>query len=236
VSGNVYHRYIRTKALNGDLNDDSLDQSVYQPSAADQAALRAAGYSGFPTSGANAANTPFPFWRCIAQALQGDEPAEKCNGLLNRTHIGQHNAGFSAQATWFAARGAWRNQLTIGTGYDRSSAGFQQLTELGYLNPDRSITGVHAFGDGVSGGTVDGEPFDTRVDLDGLIHTGSVYATDTFSTKSWNFTVSGRYNRTKIDNRDRVRPTGPESLTAGYTFDRFNPAVGVTYSPVKEVN
>ena len=34
---------------------------------------------------ARAANTPFPFWRCIAQVLQRDEPGEKCNGLLNRT-------------------------------------------------------------------------------------------------------------------------------------------------------
>ena len=46
--------------FNGDINDDSLDQSVYQPSAAEQRALAAAGYTGFPTSGANAANTPFP--------------------------------------------------------------------------------------------------------------------------------------------------------------------------------
>ena len=90
-SGNVYYRYIRTNTLNGDLNEDSLDQSVYQPSAADMRALRAAGYTGFPASGATAANTPFPFWRCIAQALQRDEPGEKCNGLLNRTHTGQHN-------------------------------------------------------------------------------------------------------------------------------------------------
>ena len=236
LAGNVYDRYIRTNGLNGDLNEDSLDQQVYQPNAADQAALLAAGYTGFPTSGANAANTPFPVWRCIAQALRGDEPAEKCNGLLNRTGIRQHNAGFSMQGTWFRSRGSLRNQLTIGTGYDRSSAGFHQLTELGYLNPDRSITGVNAFGDGVSGGSVDGEPFDTQVSLDGLIHTGSVYATDTLSAGAWNFTLSGRYNRTSIDNRDRLRPMGADSLTAGYTFERFNPAAGVTYSPTKALN
>src|SRR5262249_23726030 len=63
-SGNTYFRYIKTRTLNGDLNDDSLDQSVYQPSAADIAALTKAGFTGFPTSGANAANTPFPKWRC----------------------------------------------------------------------------------------------------------------------------------------------------------------------------
>ncbi len=236
LSGNVYHRYIRTSTLNGDLNDDSLDQSIYQPSAADQAALRAAGYTGFPTSGATAANTPFPFWRCIAQALQRDEPGEKCNGLLNRTQLRQHNAGFSVQATWFASHGAWRNQFTAGTAFDRSSAGLQQLSELGYLNPDRSITGVRAFGDGVTGGSVDNEPFDTRVDLDGLIHTASLFATDTLSRGGWNVTLSGRYNRTTIGNRDRIRPTGAESLTANYTFDRFNPALGLTYTPTKAIN
>ena len=81
--------------------------------------------------------------------------------------------------------------------YDRSSVGFAQSTELGYLNPDRSVTGVDAFGDGVTGGDVDGEPFDTRVDLDGMIHTWSVFATDTLSLgDAWHLTLSGRYNRT----------------------------------------
>jgi outer membrane receptor protein involved in Fe transport len=235
-SGTVYQRYIRTNTMNGDLNDDSLDQSVYQPSAAEINVLRAAGYAGFPTSGASAANTPFPMWRCIGQALLRDEPGEKCNGLLNRTHTGQHSNGFSAQGTWFETRGAWRNQFTAGTGYDRSSVGFQQLSELGYLNPDRSVTGVGAFGDGVTGGNVDGAPFDTRVDLDGRIHTSSLYATDTLSGKSWSFTLSGRYNHTTVDNRDRIRPSGADSLTGSHTFDRFNPAVGITYSPIGSVN
>ena len=236
LSGNVYQRYIRTNTLNGDVNDDSLDQSVYQPSAADIAALRAAGYSGFPASGATAANTPFPSWRCIAQALQRDEPGEKCNGLVNRSHTGQHSVGFSAQGTWFETTGAWRNQITAGTAFDHSTVVFQQLTELGYLNPDRSVTGVHAFGDGITGGNVDGDPFDTQVNLSGRINTGSFYVTDTVSRKNWNFTFSGRYNRTTVDNRDRLRPAGAESLTATHTFDRFNPAVGVTYSPVGAVN
>ena len=58
-SGNAYYRDIRTDTLNGDINEDSLDQAVYQPSAAEQAALAAAGYTGFPTSGANAATRRF---------------------------------------------------------------------------------------------------------------------------------------------------------------------------------
>jgi hypothetical protein len=98
-SGNVYFRYIRADSVNPNLNTDSLDQSVYQPSAADQAALAAAGYTGFPTSGATASNTPFPKWRCIAQALQFSEPAEKCDGLIIRSVTKQNNYGLSGQIT-----------------------------------------------------------------------------------------------------------------------------------------
>ena len=33
-----------------------------------------------------------------------------------------------------------------------------------------------------------------------------------------------------------MRPSGADSLTGSHTFDRFNPAVGVTYSPAGSVN
>jgi hypothetical protein len=126
-----------------------LDQAVYQPNAVEQAALARAGYAGYPTGGANAANTPFPFWRCIAQVLLRDEPAEKCNGLLNRSGLKQHNSGVSGQLTWVTSGSAIpsgnRNQFTVGAAFDRSSVGFVQSTELGYLNPDRSITGRWCF-------------------------------------------------------------------------------------------
>ena len=87
VFGNAYYRNIRTDTLNGDINENSLDQAIYQPSAAERAALAAAGYTGVPASGATAENTPFPSWRCIGNVLLNDEPAEKCNGLINRTRL-----------------------------------------------------------------------------------------------------------------------------------------------------
>ncbi|MEO8663241.1 MAG: TonB-dependent receptor [Bryobacteraceae bacterium] len=236
-SGTAYYRYIRTATLNGDINEDSLDQSVYQPSSADQAALTEAGYTGFPTSGANVANTPFPSWRCIAQALQGDEPAEKCNGLLNRTRSQQHNYGLTSQVTWLTSSHATHHQFTVGAAYDGSRVNFAQSSQLGYLNPDRTVTDVNAFGDGVTGGDVDGDPFDTRVDLHGSINTGSIYATDTISGRRWNLTLAGRYNRTAVDNYDRIQPLeGTGSLTSRNTFGRFNPAAGFTFNAAKGVN
>lgn len=237
-SGNAYYRSIRTNTLNGDINEASLDQSLYQPSAIERAALAAAGYSGFPTSGANAANTPFPFWRCLAQSLLNDNPAEKCNGLINRSHTLQYNYGAAGQLNWLASPNGEHNQFTAGAAYDFNRVAFRQTTQLGYLNPDRSVTGVNSFADGVSGGEIDGQPFDTRVDLKGRIHTFSVYATDTLSIKTnLNLRFSARYNRTTINNRDNINPGGGSgSLDGLHTFGRFNPAFGFTYSPFRYLN
>jgi outer membrane receptor protein involved in Fe transport len=234
-SGNAYFRYIRADTVNPNLNTNSLDESVYQPTAADQAALTAAGYTGFPTSGANASNTPFPYWRCIAQALQFSEPIEKCDAVIITSYTKQNNYGLSGQLTWFASPGGHRNQLTVGSGWDRSSLTFQQSTQFGYLNPDYTTTPVNAFEDGST--NQNGTPVDTRVYLHGLPQIWSIYATDTLSIGNWSFTVSGRYNRATINNRDRIDPGGgPGSLDGQYVFDRFNPSAGVTFSPTRFMN
>jgi outer membrane receptor protein involved in Fe transport len=236
-SGNAYYRDIRTHTLNGDINEDSLDQSIYQPSAAERAVLATVGITGVPASGLTAANTPFPSLRCIANALLREEPGEKCNGLLNHTGTSQRTAGAAAQATRLGSLGRSKHQLTVGAAFDRSTVGFTQTGELGYLNPDRTVTGVGAFGDGVTGGNVDGEPYDTRVDLDGTIHTLSAYGTDTLTAGAWNVTLSARVNRIAIDNRDRIRPGGVAgSLDGSYVFTRFNPAAGLTYMTRQGVN
>ncbi len=233
ATGNLYFRNIHTSVFNGDINEGSLDQSVYQPSAADRTALAAAGYSGFPLSGATAANTPFPFWRCIAQALQRDEPGEKCNGLLNRSYVEQSNYGAAGQATWHSEH----NQFSAGAGFDHSKADFRQSTQLGYLNADRGITGINAFADGVTGGNINGEPYDLRVDLSGIIQTWSILASDTLTLGKWNLTASGRYNRTSLRNHDRIRPGGGVgSLDGVDVFGRLNAAIGMTYTPWAAAN
>jgi len=234
LSGNVYFRKIRTSTYNGDLNDDSLDQSVYQPSAAERAALTAAGYTGFPAAGANASNTPFPFWRCIANVLLNDEPAEKCNGLINRTKTEQENYGFTGQFTKLGTLAGYPNQFTGGAGFDASKADFKQTSQFGYINPDRSITPVNFFADGTELDD-NGNPIDSRVDLTGRTRTWSVYATDTVTLNDyWNLTASGRYNRTSVKNTDHIKPGGGTgSLDGDYVYSRFNPAIGVAFAPTQ---
>jgi outer membrane receptor protein involved in Fe transport len=238
LQATAYYRDIRTATLNGDINEDSLDQSLYQPTAAERAALAAAGYGPIPSSGLDASNPPFPSLRCIANVLLDDEPAELCNGLINRTLSKQRNGGASVQVTRHDLVWHRQNQLTMGAGFDRSAVGFSQSTQLGYLNADRSVTGVDAFGDGVTGGTVDGEPFDTRVDLDGTVATWSGFITDTLPLGARaHLTVSGRYNRISIVNHDRIDPGGgPGSLDGDRSYGRFNPAAGVTIDLPRAIN
>ena len=238
-SGNVYYRNIRTEGINGNANTDSFDESVYQPTAADQAALTAAGYTGFPTTGANAANTPFPKWRCIAQALQLSEPDEKCDAIIVDSKTVQNNYGVSGQMTWFSSPGFHaldRNQLTVGAGFSGGRVNYTQNTQFGYLNPDYTITGVNAWQDGSTNSN--GTPVDTRVNLHGLTPNWSVFVTDTLSLgRDWSLTLSGDYNRSAIDNTDRINPlAGPGSLDGNYVFERFNPSIGVTWSPAAALN
>lgn len=225
-TGNAYFRYIRADTTNGDLNSNSFDQPLYDLNPADITALTAAGYSGFPVAG-NAATEPYPKWECIAQGLQKADPSDTCTGIIANTFTKQNNYGVSGQASWLTSR----NHFTAGSGWDRSSMTFQQGSQFGYLNPDHvTITSISAFADG--GTNQDSVPVDTRVNLHGLINTTSLFATDTLTVgKSLAFTFSGRYNRTPIDNVDRLPPSDARgSLNGQYLFQRFNPAAGLTYS------
>ncbi len=220
-SGNAWFRNIRTEGINGNANADSLDQSVYQPNSADQAALTAAGYTGFPTSGANASNTPFPKWRCIAQVLRHANPDAFCDGITFYGKDVQNDYGLSGQMTKRSAH----NQFIAGAAIDRGTVTFTQNTQYGYLNPDVTITGVQAWQDGATG-------IDSRVNLHGVTPNWSLFAADTLTLGKWNVALSGRYNRSTIDNTDRLTPGGgPGSLDSNDVYQRFNPSAGVTYNP-----
>ncbi len=230
VSGNVYLRRISSRTYNGDINDDALEEAVYDPNVDERDALTATGFTGLPTVPETAANTPFPKWRCIANALLVDEPGEKCNGVINQSHTRQSQRGFGLQLDGRGQWGSLAHQFVVGMAYDASQAHFTQGSELGYLAPDRSIVGVGAFGDGVSGGVVDGEPFDTRVDLGARTRIWSGFASDTLQLAPRTYlTLSGRYNRVAVRNRDAIIPgAGPGSLDSDQRFARFNPALGLT--------
>jgi len=223
LNGNAYVRYTRTNTTNGDINDDSFDQSLYTLSAAEMRVLTAAGIS-YPAS-ITPANTPFPYLKCIAQGLLADEPGEKCTGVDTDTENKQHAYGLSGVLSWRTSH----NQFAFGAGWDRGTLTFRQTAQYGYLNPDGiTVTRIPTFLDGST--EVDGAPQDNRVNLHGSSNTPSFFLTDTFTAGKWVVTASGRYNHTNINNVDRL-PAAPYrgTLTAVNIYDRFNPSVGVVY-------
>jgi outer membrane receptor protein involved in Fe transport len=147
-----------------------------------------------------------------------DEPLAPYTGVLNMTHSLQHNYGGSGQMTLLGSTSIGANELTAGGAFDGSRVQFGQSAELGVLTAGRAIVGAGVPAD------------DSAVDLDGRIRTWSVYATDTLSIGgNWHATVSGRYNRTAIHNRDLIDPGGgPGSLDGDHFFSRLNPAIGLT--------
>jgi outer membrane receptor protein involved in Fe transport len=235
VSANAYYRNTRTGTSNGDLNDAALGESVYYTGQGlDRAWLAANGFGNpaIETEGV------FPQLRCIAQAGRKAEPNEKCTGLVTTTASRQQNAGVSAQLGFVSVG----NQAVIGAAWDASRVSFQQSSQFGFLNPDRSITPVAAFADG----SQDSETaFDQRVDLKGKVSTWSLFASDTLTLgTNWHLTLSGRYNHTRLNNSDLLFPynnatTGGEqrgSLDGDHLFHRFNPAIGLSFAPSRAIN
>jgi outer membrane receptor protein involved in Fe transport len=208
LSGNAYYRFGKTKTLNGDGNDD-FDAGVVDTS----------GDGDIDNSELQAANT-----NCIA-----DIDADKnCSGLINRTSSNRKSMGFNAQLTFNQDLMRMNNQLIVGAGYDYGKTKFNQSSELGLVNATRGIDGLSIF--------------DNFVELQGISKTSSIFATDTLSLNPlWHLTLSGRYNYTKVDNYDYLDPVPNPvqalntSLTSSQSYNRFNPAIGLNYTPNKNL-
>ena len=189
LAANAYYRSVRSRTRNGDVNGDALNMDV----------------SAYGGSSALACSTTA-------------KPTTECNGWMTRNSTQQSNIGFSGQVTKLDPWAGHRNQLTTGVAYDTNRTDFQQTTELGYVNADRSITGSQIFDDAVG--------------LKGKASTWSVFATDTISLdERWHVTVSGRYNQTHVNNQDQNNPGGGAgSLDGDHVFQRLNPAVGLAFA------
>ena len=86
----------------------------------------------------------------------------------------------------------------------------------------------------------DGVPVDTRVNLLGLVNTFSVYATDTLTCGQAGLHAV-RPVQPHLHRQYRPASRRPDggargSLNGQYVFDRFNPAVGLTYCPSRFAN
>lgn len=142
-------------------------------------------------------------------ATEGTEGA-----TVNRTNTGQDSYGASLQIALEHQSGARSNQFIAGATIDQSDVDFGASTELGMLDETRLA---------IPSGFFVGEAF---TQLETQTQSYSVYFNDTYSfTDALALTVAGRYNRTEVELRDQLGT----ALNGDHDFDRFNPAVGITY-------
>jgi outer membrane receptor protein involved in Fe transport len=162
----------------------------------------------------------------LADCTGGADPEAECGGALNRSKSKRESVGLTGQFTFSQDLFGKKNQLITGAGYDQGRTQFSQSSELGNLNASRGINGVGEFND------------EADVKLKAKSETWSLFATDTISfSDMYHLTLSGRYNYTKVDNKDGLIAKGdPESLTEKMTFNRFNPAIGLSVTPTKDIS
>lgn len=210
LTANTYFRDSKRKTLNGDINDDYDIAST-------------------GTVTGNDAD---------CRLIDGDED-EQCSGALNRSRTDQKGYGFNAQLAFNQPLFQKQNQFIVGAGYDYSRIKFNQSSEYGIINASRGVDGVNV------------ENEDALVNLGGKTTSWGLFATDTLSlTEQWHLTLSGRYNRIKVKNNDKINPKGsfedvdnnpstPDedvSLSGNHSFSRLNPAVGISFTPTKDLS
>lgn len=136
-------------------------------------------------------------------------------GVNNRSNTEQEGYGASGQATFFQDLFGRQNQFIVGLEYNQADVDFTQSTELGYLDDQRAAVGSGFFVD------------DSFTDLETDVTSYALYLTDTLSvTEALAVTLSGRYDYTDIELNDNLGT----ALEGDHDFDRFNPAIGATYS------
>jgi iron complex outermembrane receptor protein len=155
-------------------------------------------------------------------------------GTVDRTWTNAITTGASLQALNDDKVFGHDNYFTIGASVDRSKIGFQGNSELGFIYPDFFV-GPNAAVPGTgqivrTGGNIGFAP----VSLGGWNTYYGAYFNETFDvTNRLSVTGGGRYNIAQIALSDLLG-TSPD-LNGQYTFERFNPVVGLTYKILPEL-
>lgn len=154
-----------------------------------------------------------------AEFQDNDTPADTTDDEYEaenrRTETKQRTVGAAVQLAFAGNLGGMKNHLTVGASIDRGKADFSQLEQEADFTADR--------------GTVPYGDFELDTQVRGKNRYEGVYVTDTLAlTERTHVTLSGRYNRAKVEIED-LTGTEPE-LNGSHSFSRFNPAIGATFA------
>ncbi len=145
------------------------------------------------------------------QTIAADDELE--GATVNRTATEQKGGGFGLQADFTRTLAGRATHFTIGVVHDEADVEFGASTELGALDATRQA---------IPGGVFVGAGF---TGLETSSSSTGFYVSNIFTlAERTALTVSGRWNRTHVVLEDQI----DDDLDGNHTFQRFNPAIGVT--------
>lgn len=151
--------------------------------------------------------------------LDGDDFNEPF-GVIDRINQKAESFGFNLQGVEKSDVFGMKNQIVVGTSYDRGNVRYGTSSEFGEIGRRYVVKGS---------GIILDEPDDfAGRDVDVNTEYFGLYFTDTLDlTDKLALTFGGRYNHASIDLKD-LSGEFP-GITSNHTFERFNPNVGATY-------
>ncbi len=151
--------------------------------------------------------------------------SDEVEGGTNNTSATQmRSRGSTLQAAFNQDLFGHQNNLIVGANYDYANVHFASDTELANLTNDRGTLG--------SGILIK----EAKVRLNTTTKTWSLFLTDSFSiTDKLTATFSGRFNHVDIIMANQFI-VGEDKLSGEHAFDRFNPAGGLTYQILDNLN
>ncbi len=214
-----YYRDLDRRTLNGDEADFVVCDDDALPSGAPANTLCQRSGGDDDEDGLDADEPPDRALVDIGTGAFITEANAAGDAAFNRTSTQSQGYGATLQAS--AARD--NNVLVLGASADLSDVAFASDSEVGTLTADRSVAGSGLFA-GIFGEAPD-DLFNTSLTTDN--RTLGLYYSDTLSlTDRIHLTVSGRFNRARINILDQLGT----SLNGEHTFSRFNTGVGGVFA------
>ncbi len=235
ISGNAYYRRNETDTFNGD-GTEYEECLVTDVDAVNAVLVEVDDEDELEAGGALAGCSGAGVLEAVLEANGGEVVEDQngnaiiadnasvgeLNGLQNRSDRVQEYYGGTLQTAYFGDLFGKQNQLIIGAAYSAGDVVFNSSSEAAALSASRSTIGTGLFIP-EEGTAVDTESFNI-----------SLYFTDTLSVnEKLDLTISGRWNHTDIELTDaggRGFTAAQPALTGEHEYNRFNPAVGMTYA------
>lgn len=149
-------------------------------------------------------------------AIEADDVGEEPFAVYNRTRTETDGYGATLQLSAEHDLAGRENILVVGGSIDYGRTEFGNDTEIGELTADRTVAPAGIF--------LGGDEFNTSVVAKNRYY--GLFVTDTLAlTPRLDLTLSGRFNHARIELEDRYGT----ALNGDHSFNRFNPAAGLTY-------